>query len=100
MFSHSGAILLTWFVIELQAFGVAVFNDLLAVEAQRAIERGEFQVAREMLYGLLSIIDRVDDRARYDVEARAAFLIGDAFRFEADALALAAVGADDEGGRL
>lgn len=69
-------------------------------EAQRAIERGEFQVAREMLFALLAVIDRVDDRARYDVEARAAFLIGDAFRFEADAVALAGTDADTEGGNL
>lgn len=67
-------------------------------EAARAIERGEFQLAREMLFALLAVIDRVEDTARYDVEARASFLIGDAYRFEADALVLA-VG-DSAGGQL
>jgi len=55
-------------------------------EAGRAIARGEFRAAREMLFSLLTIIDRVEEPARYDVEARAAFLIADAYRLEADAL--------------
>ena len=55
-------------------------------EASRAMERGEFQLAREMLFGLLAVIDRVEDSSRYDVEARAAYMIGDTYRLEADAM--------------
>lgn len=67
-------------------------------EASRAMERGEYQLAREMLYGLLAVIDRVEDSARYDVEARASFMIGDTFRFEARAMreAQAAEAAEEE----
>lgn len=65
-------------------------------EAARAMERGEFQLAREMLFGLLAVIDRVEDSARYDVEARASFMVGDTFRLEADAMRLGAENASEE----
>jgi hypothetical protein len=51
--------------------------------AQQRIERGEHARARRTLNGLLAIVDRIDDPARKDVEARAAFLIAESYRVEA-----------------
>lgn len=53
--------------------------------AKERISRGEFARARRMLFGLLAIIDRIDQPARGEVEAQAGFLIADSFRLEGDA---------------
>ena len=54
--------------------------------ARDMITRGEHARARRLLHGLLAVIDRVQEPARAEIEARAAFLIADSFRIEADAL--------------
>lgn len=54
--------------------------------AKDRLQRGEHARARRMLYGLLSVVDRVEQPARSEVEAQAGFLIADSFRLEADAL--------------
>ncbi len=54
--------------------------------ARDMITRGEHVRARRLLHGLLAVIDRVQQPARSEIEARAAFLIADSFRIEADAL--------------
>lgn len=54
--------------------------------ARDMITRGEHVRARRLLHGLLAVIDRVQQPARAEIEARAAFLIADSFRLEADAL--------------
>jgi hypothetical protein len=38
-----------------------------------------------MLFGLLSVIDRIEQPARSEVEAQAGFLIADSYRIEAQA---------------
>jgi hypothetical protein len=43
-----------------------------------------------MLHGLLAVIDRVQQPARGEIEARASFLVADSYRLEGDALAKAA----------
>lgn len=54
--------------------------------ARERMERGEHARARRMLYGLLSVIDRIDQPARSEVEAQAGFLIADSYRIEADSM--------------
>jgi hypothetical protein len=54
--------------------------------ARQMITRGEHVRARRLLHGLLAVVDRVQQPARAELEARAAFLIADSFRIEADAL--------------
>jgi len=54
--------------------------------AKERMQRGEHARARRMLYGLLSVIDRIDQPARGEVEAQAGFLIADSYRIEAEAL--------------
>jgi len=61
--------------------------------AKQRMERGEHERARRMLYGLLSVIDRIEQPARGEVEAQAGFLIADSYRIEAQASSLAAGGA-------
>lgn len=51
--------------------------------AQERIARGEFARARRTLNGLLAVIDRVEDPARKDVEARASVLIAESYSAEA-----------------
>jgi len=51
--------------------------------AKQRMERGEHERARRMLYGLLSVIDRIEQPARSEVEAQAGFLIADSYRIEA-----------------
>lgn len=53
--------------------------------AKQRMERGEHARARRMLYGLLSVVDRVEQPARAEVEAQASFMIADSYRLEADA---------------
>jgi hypothetical protein len=52
--------------------------------ARAAMERGEFERARAMLYALLAVADRIEPSARRDIEARASFLIADSYRLQAD----------------
>jgi hypothetical protein len=54
--------------------------------ARERIQRGEHARARRMLYGLLAVIDRLEQPARGEVEAQASFLVADSLRLEADAL--------------
>lgn len=54
--------------------------------ARDMITRGEHVRARRLLHGLLAVIDRVQQPARAEIEARAAFLIADSFRIEAETL--------------
>jgi hypothetical protein len=51
--------------------------------AKQRMERGEHERARRMLFGLLSVIDRIEQPARSEVEAQAGFLIADSYRIEA-----------------
>lgn len=53
--------------------------------AKQRMERGEHERARRMLFGLLSVIDRIEQPARSEVEAQAGFLIADSYRIEAQA---------------
>jgi hypothetical protein len=53
--------------------------------AKQRMERGEHARARRMLYGLLSVVDRIEQPARAEVEAQASFMIADSYRLEADA---------------
>ncbi|MBM3986349.1 MAG: hypothetical protein FJ294_00135 [Planctomycetes bacterium] len=55
--------------------------------ARERVAQGEHIRARRMLHGLLAVIDRVEQPAREEIEARAGFLIADSYRLEADALA-------------
>jgi hypothetical protein len=55
--------------------------------ARDMITRGEHVRARRLLHGLLAVMDRVQQPARAEIEARAAFLIADSFRLEAETLA-------------
>ncbi|HVS08618.1 MAG TPA: hypothetical protein VMS76_01995 [Planctomycetota bacterium] len=52
--------------------------------ARAAMERGEFERARAMLYALLAVADRIEPSARRDIEARASFLIADSYRLQAE----------------
>ncbi|MSR63044.1 MAG: hypothetical protein EXS08_11430 [Planctomycetes bacterium] len=52
-------------------------------EARAEISRGEFAAARKRVYGLLSIIDRLDDPRRAELEADCQFLIAQALHLEA-----------------
>jgi hypothetical protein len=54
--------------------------------AKQRMERGEHARARRMLYGLLSVADRIEQPARAEVEAQASFMIADSYRLEADAV--------------
>lgn len=68
---------------------------------ERAAElsaNGEHQRARESLYALLAVCDRLSAESRLDVEARARLLIADSWRLEADALEseLAALASEQE----
>lgn len=54
--------------------------------ARALLARGEHQRARETLYALLAVADRLPANERRDVEARARFLIADTWRLEADAV--------------
>lgn len=54
--------------------------------ARERMRRGEHARARRMLYGLLSVIDRIEQPARSEVEAQAGFLIADSYRIEAQSL--------------
>ncbi|MCC6408129.1 MAG: hypothetical protein IT453_13285 [Planctomycetes bacterium] len=53
--------------------------------AHEAIERGDFERARRLLYGLLAVADRWEPTRRDDLEARATFTIADSFRLQAEA---------------
>lgn len=55
--------------------------------ARQAIDRGDFEGARRMLYGLLAVADRWEPARRADLEARATIAIADSYRLQADALA-------------
>ena len=54
--------------------------------ARAAMEHGEFERARAMLYALLAVADRIEPSARRDIEARASFLIADSYRLQADSV--------------
>lgn len=54
--------------------------------AKERIERREFARARRMLFGLLAVVDRIEQPARSELEAQASFLIADSFRLEGDTL--------------
>jgi hypothetical protein len=51
--------------------------------AKERIDRGEFGRARRALHGLLAVVDRIEDPARQDVEARASALIAQSYGAEA-----------------
>ncbi len=51
--------------------------------AREEIERGEYAAARRRLYALLAVVDRLEETSRTAVEARAAFLLAQAFHLEA-----------------
>lgn len=53
-------------------------------EVDRAFVRGDYAGARERLYGLLAVVDRLDETVRDDTEARARYLVADSFRLEAE----------------
>ncbi|MCK6445924.1 MAG: hypothetical protein L6Q99_05975 [Planctomycetes bacterium] len=53
--------------------------------AHAAIERGDYERARQLLWGLLAVADRWPPERRDDLEARATLLIAEAFRRQADA---------------
>lgn len=55
--------------------------------ARAAIERGDYERARQLLWGLLAVADRWTPDRRDDLEARATLLIAEAFRRQADARA-------------
>jgi hypothetical protein len=52
--------------------------------ARELAQRGETQRARETLYALLAVADRLPAATRRDVEARARFLVADTWRLEAE----------------
>jgi hypothetical protein len=54
--------------------------------AAELLANGEHQRAREALYALLAVSDRLPADSRAGVEARARILVADAWRLEADAL--------------
>jgi hypothetical protein len=51
--------------------------------AREEIEDGDFAGARQRLYSLLSVVDRLEDSQRREVEARAQFLLAEATHLEA-----------------
>lgn len=51
--------------------------------ARAEMQRGEYARARQRVYALLAIVDRLDPRVREDVEARAGFLIARSLHHEA-----------------
>jgi len=51
--------------------------------ANEEISRGEYGAARRRIYGLLSIIDRLDTNQRAEIEARAQYLLAEAHHLEA-----------------
>lgn len=59
-------------------------STFAAVEAD--LERGDWGTARQRLYALLAIADRLDSQTRAEVEPRANFLLADTLRLEALAL--------------
>lgn len=76
--------ILTW-----RSPGVSTEPEALAVleQAERELEAGGFEHARERLYSLLAVIDRIDPALRDDAEARARFLVAESWRRQADARA-------------
>ena len=61
-------------------------EGLTALERARGlVAQGEYQRARETLYALLAVADRLEAASRNDVEAQARFLIADSWRLEANA---------------
>jgi len=52
-------------------------------EARAEITRGEYAAARKRVYGLLAIIDRLDDPRRAELEADCQFLIAQSLHLEA-----------------
>jgi len=73
-------------------------GEAALARASELLGAGEHQRARETLYALLAVADRLPATSRADIEARARILIGDAWRTEADALEreLVALAADKE----
>ena len=55
--------------------------------AQRAIDQGDYGRARRELFALQAVGDRLDTSVRDDVLARAAFMIADAYRRQAESMA-------------
>jgi hypothetical protein len=69
-------------------------------QAVQEIERGAFAAARQRLYALLAIVDRLDPQVRESVEARANFLLARALHLQALQLARAeSMGEPHERGR-
>ena len=64
-------------------------------DAERALEAGEFVPARRALYGLLTVLDRVEIAERPDIEARAGFLIAESYRLQALSLGDTAAAAEE-----
>jgi len=58
-------------------------NHPAFARALEEIEAGAYSAARQRLYALLAVIDRVDPAVRERVEARASYLIGHAWHLEA-----------------
>jgi hypothetical protein len=54
--------------------------------ARQAIDQGDFGRARRELFALQAVGDRLDSSVRDDVLARAAFMIADAYRLQAESL--------------
>ena len=64
-------------------------------EAQRALDAGHHVAARRGLYGMLTVIDRVEPAERPDLESRAGFLIAESYRLQAASMATAVNGTGD-----
>lgn len=54
-------------------------------KAELALTRGDFEGARQRLYALLAVVDRLPEKSRADIEARASYMLGETFRLQADA---------------
>ncbi len=52
--------------------------------AREALELGEFERARQILYALLAVVDRIAPGERREIEAQARLLVADSWRLEAD----------------
>lgn len=62
-------------------------HQLSLLVAEEALDAGEFEEARRVLYNLLATADRLDEEDRAEAEERAAFLVGHTYQAEAEHLA-------------
>lgn len=54
--------------------------------ARRDMDLGDWRGSRQRLYALLSVVDRIDEAVRIEIESRARLMIAEGYRLEADAL--------------